>query len=259
MVGFFESIDASNTVMMSWSTADVMGSDTSDKVGGLIGEGNPGSNTIASDDNWAAGNVMGHSGVGGGSGVSSVTFTRNWSSGAVSAVNSNGGGGFAGVGDLESNYVSVYWNLDTSGITISEGDSVNGSVVVQTLTVSNFGDEAAAAAWDFGDSDISDGIADFPLLTVHSQPWQAVNLARALTRIFGVGDAAAIVAAAGTTVTTDGIRLDTNGLAADTGTGGTSIPKCSFDKGVLEARTNYNGVTVKLTLITAETKTSPWR
>ena len=97
----------------------------------------------------------------------------------------------------ESNYVSVYWNLDTSGITISEGGSANGSVVVQTLTVSNFGDETAAAAWDFGDSDISDGVADFPLLTIHSKPWQAVNLARALTRILGISDAATITAAAG--------------------------------------------------------------
>ena len=127
-------------------------------------------------------------------------------------------------------------------------------MVVQTLTVSNFGDEAAAAAWDFGDSDISDGVADFPLLTIHSRPWQAVNLARALTRIFGVGDAAAITLMTGTTVTTDGIRLDTNGLAADERAGGTSTPSCSFvginDEGVLRATTNYNGVTVVLRLLT---------
>ena len=260
LVGFFEvsasAGSASNTVMMSWSTADVKG--VEDFVGGLIGYSNARAGSIVSDDNWAAGNVSGDTRVGGGAGVAgNVTFTRNWSSGAVSGEQQSSTGGF--VGDVLSagvggNYVSVYWNLDTSGVTRSEGDSVNGSVVVQTLTVSNFGDEAAAAAWDFGDSDISDGVADFPLLTIHSRPWQAVNLARALTRFFGVGDAAAITLMTGTTVTTDGIRLDTNGLAPDTGSGGTSTPSCSFvginDEGVLRATTNYNGVTVDLRLLT---------
>ena len=260
LVGFFEvsasAGSASNTVMMSWSTADVKG--VEDFVGGLIGYSNARAGSIVSDDNWAAGNVSGDTRVGGGAGVAgNVTFTRNWSSGAVSGEQQSSTGGF--VGDVLSagvggNYVSVYWNLDTSGVTRSEGDSVNGSVVVQTLTVSNFGDEAAAAAWDFGDSDISDGVADFPLLTIHSKPWQAVNLARALTRFFGVGDAAAITLMTGTTVTTDGIRLDTNGLAPDTGSGGTSTPSCSFvginDEGVLRATTNYNGVTVDLRLLT---------
>ena len=175
--------------MMSWSTADVKG--VEDFVGGLIGYSNARAGSIVSDDNWAAGNVSGDTRVGGGAGVAgNATFTRNWSSGAVSGEQQSSTGGF--VGDVLSddgvggNYVSVYWNLDTSGVTRSEGDSVNGSVVVQTLTVSNFGDEAAAAAWDFGDSDISDGVADFPLLTIHSRPWQAVNLARALTRILGI-------------------------------------------------------------------------
>ena len=261
LVGFFEvsasAGSASNTVMMSWSTADVKG--VEDFVGGLIGYSNARAGSIVSDDNWAAGNVSGDAKVGGGAGVAgNVTFTRNWSSGAVSGEDQASTGGF--VGDVLSddggggNYVSVYWNLDTSGVTRSEGDSVNGSVVVQTLTVSNFGDEAAAAAWDFGDSDISDGVADFPLLTIHSKPWQAVNLARALTRFFGVGDAAAITLMTGTTVTTDGIRLDTNGLAPDERAGGTSTPSCSFvginDEGVLRATTNYNGVTVDLRLLT---------
>ena len=259
LVGFFEvsasAGSASNTVMMSWSTADVEG--VENFVGGLIGYSEARAGSIVSDDNWAAGNVSGDAKVGGGAGVAgSVTFTRNWSSGAVSGEQQSRGGF---VGDVLSegvggNYVSVYWNLDTSGVTISEGDSVNGSVVVQTLTVSNFGDEAAAAAWDFGDSDISDGVADFPLLTIHSRPWQAVNLARALTRILGISDAATITAAAGITITTNKIRLDTNGLAADTGSGGTSTPSCSFDSGVLRAQTNYNGVTVELSLLTDGTQ-----
>ena len=147
-------------------------------------------------------------------------------------------------------------------------------MVLQTLSSVAFGG-AAATAWAFGDSDLSDGVADFPLLTVHDLPLQAVNLARALTRILGVGDAATVhltrrtrflgasdlasfnaALAAGTTVTTDGIRLDTNGLAADRaaddGTAGTSIPSCSFEGGVLRAQTNYNGVTVELSMLTSE-------
>ena len=194
--------------------------------------------------------MSGGANAGGFSGLAfNVNYARNWSSGEVSgAANA---GGFVG-GDFGNvSHDSSYWNLDTSGVTRSGGDSATLSVVLQTLSSVAFGG-AAAAAWDFGDSDISDGVADFPLLTVHSQPWQAVNLARALTRIFGVGDAAAIVAAAGTTITTDGLRLDTNGLAADTGSGGTSIPSCSFESGVLRAQTNYNSVTVDLSLLTSK-------
>ena len=260
----------------SWSTADVWGTNY---VGGLIGSFF--SNTITLSDNWAAGDaVVGAGGdlVGGfGGGVRDavVSFERNWSAGAVAGDPSDSGF-LGGVGLDMDDSVSVslnYWNVDTSGITISQDDRIAPSVVLQTLSSVAFGG-AAATAWAFGDSDLSDtdGIADFPLLTVHDRPLQAVYLARALTRILGVGDAATIhltrrtstrflgvsdvatfmaALAAGTTVTTDGIRLDTNGLAADTGTGGTSIPNCSVvGGGVLRARTNYNGVTVELSLLT---------
>ena len=52
------------------------------------------------------------------------------------------------------------------------------------------------------------------------------------------------------TLTTNGLRLDTNGLAANTGSGGTSIPTCAVVGGELLAQTNYNGVAVKLALVT---------
>ena len=89
-------------------------------------------------------------------------------------------------------------------------------------------------------------------MTVHSLPLQAINLARALTRVLVVADSATIPVAAGTTVTTANatIRLDTNGLAPDTGTDGTSIPTCAVEDGELLANANYNGVSVKLALIT---------
>ena len=242
-------------IKMSWSTADVKGRNA---VGGIAGFNDTASSSSDIDDNWAAGNVIGDEAVGGFSGlINNADHLRNWSAGAVSGATDVGGfvgGNFLDV--VEIAYAAVYWNLDTSGVSVSQGDSANGSVVLQTLVASNFadsdGDETAAnAAWDFGDSDISDDDADFPLLKSHSQPWQAINLARALTRILGVSDAATITAAAGMSFTTDQIRLDTNGRAPDTRADGTSTPSCSFDPAsrVLRAATNYNGVTVDLSLL----------
>ena len=242
-------------IKMSWSTADVKGANS---VGGITG-GNDTSGGVKTnfEDNWAAGNVIGNDGVGGFFGdVFHADYARNWSSGEVSGATNVGG--FVGSRLIASSDDSIYWNLDTSGQTES---AAGVSVFVQTLVASNFadsdGDETAAnAAWDFGDIDLSesDGVADFPLLKSHSQPLQAVNLARALTRILGVGDAATIVAAAGTTITTDALRLDTNGRAPDTRNGGTSTPSCSFDGGALRAQTNYNSVTVELSLLTDGTQ-----
>ena len=250
-------IGQSNTVMMSWSAADVSGGD---QVGGFVGFNFPTeTQSVFLDDNWAAGNVEAEFSAGGfvANPVGS-RFTRNWSSGAVISDSENSGG-FVGVNvSPVAVYSSVYWNADTSGRANSAGGI---SAVVQTLTVSNFGDETAAAAWYFGDSGLSntdsntDGVADFPLLADLSRPWQAVNLARALTRILILED--------GTRATADGrnivrgdslltLRLDTNGLAADTRANGTSAPSCSFDSGVLRAETNYNGVTVELRLLAEE-------
>ena len=233
------------TIMMSWSTADVEGKLL---VGGLLGQSAAGSDDAVADNNWAAGDVSGSEFVGGFSGSSSISeFTRNWSAGAVS--DATNVGGFLGIDydNPDTGNVYNYWNLDTSDQT----DSVSADgVVVQTLTVSDFGGNAAAAAWDFGDSDISNGDADFPLLKDVSQPWQAVNLARALTRVLRVNDFGA-VAVAGTIIHTDLLRLDTNGLAANERADGTSAPSCSLDDdGVLRAQTNYNDITVELSLLT---------
>ena len=240
---------AEANVYDSWSTADVWGQSY---VGGLIGSffgergdfiGQLGRRRCGRRRRRRCGRIRGRRSSNAGS------FKRNWSAGAVAGGAPNSG--FSGGGNVSFSY----WNADTSGVTISQGGGVTLSVVLQTLSSVAFGG-AAATAWAFGDSVLSDtdGVADFPLLTVHDRPLQAVNLARALTRIMGVGDAATVhltrrtstrflgvsdaaelmaAFAAETTVTTDGIRLDTNGLAADTGTGGTSIPNCFFDEGVL--------------------------
>ena len=236
LVGFSFNTDQS-TVMMSWSTADVRGANG---VGGLIGQNSADPNSTDFSDNWAGGDVNGGTTAAGLVGISNRgAFTRNWSSGAISG---GARAGFVG-GGANNSYSGAYWNLDTSGVSNSAGAGV--SVVVQTLAASDFGGEAAAAAWAGLDDN-----ADFPLLADLSRPWQAVNLARVLTRIFGVDDAAMTEAAAVMTLTTNGLRLDTNGLAADTGSGGTSKPTCAVVGGELLAQTNYNGVAVKLALVT---------
>ena len=241
LVGFLFNTDQS-TVMMSWSAADVRGANG---VGGLVGQNSVAGDQTAFSDNWAGGDV---NGVAGGAanaaglvGLSNGgAFTRNWSSGAISG---NNRAGFVAGGGANNTYTGAHWNLDTSGFSSATGVGIGG--VVQTLAASDFGGEAAAAAWAGLDDN-----ADFPLLADLSRPWQAVNLARVLTRIFGIETATQTEAAAGITFTTNGVRLDTNGLAANTGSGGTSIPTCAVVGGELQAQTNYNGVMVKLALMT---------
>ena len=199
-VGGLVGLISSANVYDSWSTADVRGAG---HVGGLIGICIGG--TVTLSDNWAAGDAVVEAvgrnggfrrvgGFGGGvRGCGDVSFVRNWSAGAVSGSPSNSGFWW-GVDSYPTDAARVslsYWNADTSGVTISQGGNVTLSVVLQTLSSVAFGG-AAATAWAFGDSVLSDtdGVADFPLLTVHDRPLQAVNLARALTRILGVGDAA---------------------------------------------------------------------
>ena len=121
-------------------------------------------------DNWAAGDaVVGEGGdiVGGFAGAAmlggaDVSFARNWSAGAVAGGGSDSSGFLWGVeNDLSGNVVTVslsYWNADTSGVTTSQQGSVNLSVVLQTLSSVAFGG-AAATAWAFGDSDLSEPTA----------------------------------------------------------------------------------------------------
>ena len=225
----------------SWSTADVRASNV---VGGLIGN-IARSGTVTVSNSWAAGNVAAINSVGGFGGFAAGNswLTRNWSAGAVVGGNS---GGFLGNGNATNVTLSLnYWNADTSGVTISRGNGVTLtlSVALQTLSAAYFANDDS---WDVGES------YDFPLLTALDRPWQAVNLARALTRILGLGDGTTMAAATGTTITARALRLDTNGLAADKGTDGTSTPTCSFADGVLRAETNYNSVTVELRLLAEE-------
>ena len=161
MVGSILGGGSTLTIGMSWSTADVKGGRN---VGGLSGYAFSGIEAIAFDDNWAAGNVNGDRYVGGFVGLAGGNnfYSRNWSSGAVSG---DPKGGFVGGRDQGNNYNNPnYWNLDTSGATISDGGL---SVTLQTLTADDFGGNPIANAWDFGRGN------DFPLLRDFSRPLQA--------------------------------------------------------------------------------------
>ena len=243
----------------SWSTADVRGGTN---IGGLIGRVS-GEETVILSDNWAAGDVVaartvdtvyvgGFGGIVAGGDLVLASFARNWSAGAVAGgAFANGflGGVFNDSSNTGAASVSLsYWNADTSGVAdLPAPAAVYGeSVLLQTLGAADFGDDDS---WDVG------GGGDFPLLADLSRPWQAVNLARALTRILILGDGTRATADERSVARSDlrsALRLDTNGLAADEGADGTSIPICSFADGVLRAETNYNGVTMELRLLAEE-------
>ena len=94
---------------------------------------------------------------------------------------------------------------------------------------------------------------DFPVLKAFSASRQAVHIAAGLTRIRDND---------GTALALDGtiparnlgrMRLDTNGLAANNDTDKTATPDCVFVDDALRARTNYNQVSVIMTLLAAPT------
>ena len=243
----------------SWSTADVRGGIG---VGGLIGRVS-GEATVTLSDSWAAGDVVaaravdtvyagGFGGIVAGNNLVLASFARNWSAGAVA------GGAFANgfLGEVFNDDDNIgaasvslsYWNADTSGVAdLLVPAAVYGeSVLLQTLGATNFGDDDS---WDVGGDD------DFPLLAALDRPRQAVYLARALTRILALRIGLMVTADERSVARIDSrstLRLDTNGLAADEGADGTSIPTCSFADGVLRAETNYNGVTMELRLLAEE-------
>ena len=97
---------------------------------------------------------------------------------------------------------------------------------------------------------------DFPALNAFSLSQQAIHIAAGLTRIRDKD---------GTALALDGtipaqnlrrMRLDTNGLAANNGTDKTATPDCVFVDDALRARTNYNQVSVIMTLLAAPTGVS---
>ena len=219
----------------SWSTADVEDINQFGLAGGLFANKTGGE----INDSWSAGDVTGNRRAGGFvafSRNSAIRFRRSWASGAVV------GSGQSRVGfgpEFETNthnnsdYDSVYWNVQTSGVPSDGNLNAGSGVRLQGLTAGSFNNDDS---WDVGGSD------DFPLLTKLDMPWQAVNLARALTRAhFGSdeSDESATV-----------VMLDTNGEPA--GNNSPADPTCLFVDGALRASTGYNNTTVEMRILTAK-------
>ena len=115
LIGTFRlTASARNTIMMSWSAANVRGNQQ--QIGGLVGStfrtsSLTGKNSV--DDSWAAGDLRGKGHLGGFAGnAANLTLNGNWSSGAVSGDGSNVGG-FVGTA-LNADIDFGYWNRDTS-------------------------------------------------------------------------------------------------------------------------------------------------
>ena len=100
---------------------------------------------------------------------------------------------------------------------------------------------------------------DFPVFVdsnLFSPSQQAINIAAGLTRI---RDKDGMALALDGTIPAQNLRrmrLDTNGLAANNGTDKTATPDCVFVDNALRARTNYNQVSVIMTLLAAPTGVS---
>ena len=103
--------------------------------------------------------------------------------------------------------------------------------------------------WHNDDSDLSDNIADFPVLAALDIGLQWAGLAYGLTRVLAAADGAEMAEwgerreMSRRAVT---IRIDTNAMAPDTRAEGgrTSTPDCALVGGVLRATTNYNSAIV---------------
>ena len=259
----------SATIARNWSIAAVTGKEN---VGGLIGN-------IVSDGavalNWSAGSARGDFGVGGLIGrnrhaevgnnwsVASASGEQfvggllgrvdndnditdhvrdNWSGGAVAA--QKNGGGMLGYARAPAIPVP-YWSEETSGTTLSWGRNVRGIPSMQESTAPLFESDP----WDNGDSDLSDNVADFPVLATLDIGLQWAGLAYGLTRVLAAADGAEMAEWGERREMSRGaatIRIDTNAMAPDTRAEGgrTSTPDCVLVGGVLWATTNYNSAIV---------------
>ena len=228
-------------IALNWSAGSAHGGFG---IGGLIGR----NRDAIVENNWSVGSASGEQYVGGLLGkVESGDMNHvrdNWSGGAVAAQR-NGGGmlGYAG-----SPAIPVpYWSEETSGTTLSWGDSsrFGGYPSMQTVTTSLFESDP----WDNGDSGLSDNIADFPVLTTLNIGLQRAGLAYGLTRVLAAADGAEMAEWGERREMSRGaatIRIDTNAMAPDTRAEGgvTSTPDCALVDGVLRATTNYNSAIV---------------
>ena len=225
----------------SWAAVDMTDAEgEGDSAGGLVGELNGVASQsatlrlawtagdIAVDDIDRAGGALGFAGYG----VGGV-----WSVGEVEANDSDAVGGFVGV--LNAPTDNSFWSPisgvpDAVGGIEGDGDDANiFGTHLQALELSQIGD-----GFDVG------GALDFPLITLfeHSKALQVAHLARALTQIKGVGDAAfpRYVDAP--------LRLSRSDYPYLSFASDDPIESCVFEDGAITAELGYNGAMTRLSL-----------
>ena len=225
----------------SWAAVDMTDAEgRGDSAGGLVGELNGiesqhatlrvawSAGDIAVDDIDRAGGALGFAGFR----VSGV-----WSVSEVEANESDAVGGFVGV--LNAPTDNAFWSPisgvpDAVGGIEGDGDDANiFGTHLQALELSQIGD-----GFDVG------GALDFPLITLfeHSKVLQVAHLARALTQIKGVGDAAfpRYVDAP--------LRLSRSDYPYLSFASDDPIESCVFEDGAITAELGYNGAMTRLSL-----------
>jgi hypothetical protein len=142
------------------STATVSGTNC---VGGLVGQNNWRS-SISITASYSTGTVGGARSVGGLVGYNSGRITTSYSTGKVSGNETVGG--LAGYNQYGSGIIASFWDMETSGLTTSDGGT--GKTTAEMQTAGTF----LEAGWDFVDEaengtediwDICEGI-DYPRL-----------------------------------------------------------------------------------------------
>ena len=225
----------------SWAAVDMTDSEgEGDSAGGLVGE----LNGVASQSAtlrlaWTAGDIAVDDidRAGGALGFAGFRVGGVWSVGEVEANDSDAVGGFVGV--LNAPTDNAFWSPisgvpDAVGGIEGDGDDANiFGTHLQALELSQIGD-----GFDVG------GALDFPLITLfeHSKALQVAHLARALTQIKGVGDAAfpRYVDAP--------LRLSRSDYPYLSFASDDPIESCVFEDGAITAELGYNGAMTRLSL-----------
>ena len=246
--GLIGNIISDGAVVFNWSAGSARGDFG---IGGLIGR----NRDAEVENNWSVGSASGEQFVGGLLGRAEsfkIDHVRdNWSGGAVAA--QKNGGGMLGYAN-DPVIPAPYWSKETSGINFSyrrtnrqlyPRSGFGGAPSMQEVTAPLFESDT----WHNDDSDLSDNIADFPVLATLNIGLQWAGLAYGLTRVLASVDGAEMAEwgerreMSRRAVT---IRIDTNAMAPDTRSEGgrTSTPDCALVDGVLRATTNYNSAIV---------------
>lgn len=147
----------SGEIRYSYSTGIVKSS--GDRVGGLVGENQPG--TVR--DSYSQASVHGENYVGGlvGFNLSGATVNRSYSTGQVNARSIGGGL----IGGNFANVSNSFWNTQTSGMSTSAGGT--GLTSAEMRTISYFSD----AEWDFDGvwQVVEPGSQSFPFFQINTQ------------------------------------------------------------------------------------------